>query len=56
MVFAITAGDTGLSIDSSTGVISGTPAAGTATITVEAQEYGGTPIPGMDASATIILT
>lgn len=56
LVFAITAGDTGLSIDSSTGVISGTPAAGTATITVEAQEYGGTPIPGMDASATIILT
>lgn len=56
LVFAITAGDTGLTIDSSTGAISGSPAAGTATVTVEAQKYDGTPIPGMDASATIILS
>ena len=56
LVFAIEAGTTGLNIDSSTGVITGTPAAGTATVTVEAQMYNGTPIPGLDASATIILS
>ena len=48
-------GGTGLSIDASTGVISGTPSAGTSTIKVVAQKAGGTAIPGMDASATIVL-
>ena len=56
LVFSITPGTTGLQIDNSTGVITGTAAAGTATITVEAQMHDGTPIEGMDASATIILT
>ena len=56
LVFSITPGTTGLQIDETTGVISGTAAAGTATITVEAQMNDSTPIEGMDASATIILT
>lgn len=56
LVFSITPGTTALQIDETTGVISGTAAAGTATITVEAQMNDGTPIEGMDASATIILT
>ena len=56
LVFSISAGTTGLSINDSTGVISGTAAAGTATIMVEAQMNDGTPIPGMDASATIVLS
>lgn len=55
LVFSITPGTTGLTITNE-GVLSGTPAAGTATITVEAQMNDGTPIEGMDASATIILT
>lgn len=57
LVYAITPGTTGLNIDASTGAITGTAAAGTATITVTAQmSQGSTPIPGMDASATIVLT
>lgn len=56
LVFAITPGTTGLSIDASTGAITGSPVAGTATVTVEAQMHDGTPIPGLDASATIILS
>ena len=56
LVFAIEAGDTGLNIDASTGAVTGTAAAGTAYITVEAQMYDSTPIPGMDASATIIIS
>lgn len=56
LVYSIEAGTTGLNIDSSTGAITGTAAAGTATVSVEAQMYDGTPIPGMDASATIVLS
>lgn len=56
LVYSMTPGTTGLNINESTGVITGTAAAGTATITVEAQTNDGTPIPGMDASATIILS
>ena len=55
LVFSITAGTTGLSIDASTGAITGTAAAGTALVTVEAQKNDGTPIPGMDASMTIVI-
>ena len=58
LVFSITDGGTGLQIDSSTGALTLTGAsasAGTALITVEAQMNDGTPIPGMDASATIVL-
>ena len=55
LVYSIEAGNTGLDIDATTGVISGTAAAGTATIKVVAQKSNGTPIPGMDASATIKL-
>ena len=56
LVFSITPGTTTLEIDETTGAITGTAVAGTATITVEAQMHDGTPIEGMDASATIILT
>lgn len=56
LVFSITPGTTGLSINAETGAISGTPAAGTATIKVVGQLASGTAIPGMDASATIVLT
>lgn len=56
LVFSMEAGTTGLSINSATGVISGTPAAGTAMIKVVAQKADGTPIEGMDASATIVLS
>ena len=56
LVYSITAGDTGLTIDESTGVIGGTPAAGTATIKVVAQNGKSESIAGMDASATIVLS
>ena len=55
LVYSIEPGDTGLTIDASTGVIGGTPAAGTAIITVKAQKADGSAIEGMDASATIVL-
>ena len=55
LVYSIVAGSTGLDIDSSTGVLSGSPAAGTATIKVVAQ-MNSAPIPGMEASATIVLS
>ena len=55
LVYSIDAGNTGLDINATTGVISGTAAAGTATIKVVAQKSNGTAIPGMDASATIKL-
>lgn len=45
-----------LTIDEATGVIGGTPAAGTYTITVQAQKADGSAIEGMDASATIVLS
>lgn len=54
LVFSIEPGTTGLTIDASTGAISGTPAAGTALVKVEAQANGAK-IEGMDASATIVL-
>ena len=55
LVFSMESGTTGLTIDADTGTITGTPAAGTATIKVVAQKADGTPIPKMDASATIVL-
>lgn len=55
LAYTITAGTTGLTINSTTGVFSGTPAAGTATVTVVASE-GATPIPGMDAAMVITIT
>ena len=56
LVYAITNGTTALTIDSATGVISGTPAAGTAIVTVKAQVGASTDIAGMDASMTIVLS
>ena len=57
LVFSIVADGTGLTINGDTGVITGTPAAGTATIKVVAQNAKtGKAIPGMDASATIVLS
>ena len=56
LVYDITAGSTGLTINGDTGVIGGTPASGTALITVVAQKADGTPIKDMDASATIVLS
>lgn len=55
LVYAMDAKTTGLSINSGSGVISGTPAAGTATITVKAMQNG-KQIAGMDASAQITIT
>ena len=55
LVFSISAGTTGLNINASTGAITGTAAAGTALVTVEAQKNDGTPIPGMDASMPIVI-
>lgn len=56
LVYSIS-GIAGLTIDSATGVIGGTPAAGTATIKVVAQNAKTSKaIPGMDASATIVLS
>ena len=56
LVFDITPGTTGLDINAETGVITGTAAGGTATITVKAQKADGSDIKGMDASATIVLS
>ena len=56
LVFSITPSTSGLSIDASTGAVTGTAAAGTALITVEAQKNDGTPIPGMDASMSIVIS
>lgn len=55
LAFALVAGGTGLSINSSTGMISGTPAPGTAVVTVTAMQNG-VAIPGMDASAQIVIS
>lgn len=55
LVYSITAGTTGLQIDNATGAITGTAAAGTATITVEVQ-VNSVPVPGMEASQTIVLS
>ena len=57
LVYSIAPGTTGLSMDSTTGVFSGTPAAGSATVTVVAQQNNGTwaPIPGLDAAMVITL-
>ena len=55
LVYSIT-GTTGLTIDSATGVIGGNASAGTATIKVVAQKADNSAIPGMDASATIVLS
>lgn len=54
LAYAMT-GTTGLSINSSTGVITGTPTAGTSTITVVAKKNG-VAITGMDASAIVTIT
>lgn len=56
LVFSIVPSTTGLSIDASTGAVTGTAAAGTALISVEAQKNDGTPIPGMDASMSIVIS
>ena len=56
LVFSIEPGTTGLEIDATTGVVSGTGSAGTATIKVVAQTNDGTPIDKMDASAVIVLS
>ena len=56
LVFGIVADGTGLAIDSSTGIITGNPTAGTATIKVVAQDASNKAIPGMEASATIVLS
>lgn len=56
LVYSIEAGTTGLSIDEN-GVISGTPAAGTATVTVVLMNTTtNLPIPGFSATKTIELT
>lgn len=55
LVYSIT-GNTGLTIDSDTGVIGGTAGAGTSTIKVVAQKADNSVITGMDASATIVLS
>ena len=55
LVYSIT-GTTGLTIDSATGVIGGSAGAGTSTIKVVAQDASNKAIPGMDASATIVLS
>lgn len=54
LVYTISAGATGLSINGTTGVITGTPAAGTATIKVVAK-INGVAIPKMDASMVITI-
>ena len=56
LVYGIEAGSTGLGINAETGVISGTASSGTATIKVVAQTSAGVAIPGMEASATIVLS
>lgn len=55
LVYSIS-GTTGLTIDSSTGIIGGSASAGTSTIKVVAQDASNKAIPGMDASATIVLS
>ena len=55
LVYAITAGTTGLNIDASTGAITGTAAAGTAVVTVEVQ-VNSTPVEGLSAAQTIVLS
>ena len=55
LVYAITAGTTGLQIDSSTGAITGTAAAGTAVVTVEVQ-VNSVAVPGLSAAQTIVLS
>lgn len=52
--FTIEAGTTALGVDAETGIVSGTAAAGTATVRVSAQKNG-EPIEGLDAAMTITV-
>lgn len=57
LVFSMEAGTTGLSINASTGAITGTPAAGTATVKVVLMNTTtNQPVPGFSATKTITLT
>lgn len=57
LVFSITAGTTGLSVDASTGALSGTAAVGTATVKVVLMNTStNQPVPGFSAEKTITVS